>query len=603
MDNMHMVSKMKRKKYNYEAAYVQRPGVLQTPGGRLFAVEAAPASEVELLLYAPGAARPFQTIPMPAEGRLGALFAVLVDIPDDECPLYTFRIDGREITDPVATQIAAGGAVRGQKCPRAVAAATALSEERPLALPWTETVLYKLHVRGYTMGAASGARKKGTFQGLAEKLTDICDLGVTSVLLMPCYEPSPGNDTNYWGYCDGFYFAPRNCFCATEQPAQEFQELVRAMHAAGLECLLEFYFPAQMPARKVVDVLRHWSLAYGVDGFHLLGEGDWLAAAQQDPVLADRKLLCERAQAATYDNVAIYDRRYMYAMRRFLRGDRDLDIGEVSAWLCRNRDDGVFRVNFFADQDGFTMADMVTYEGKRNEANGQDNLDGTDYNLSWNCGLEGPTRRRDISELRFRQLANAFALLAFSQGIPLLYAGDERMNSQGGNNNAWCQDNATGWVTWNRNAKTQALQALVQQFLCIRREHPALRQKQPLRMTDHKSLGFPDVSFHNRSAWVNDAAPAREGLGIFFFGPYAQPADSSLYLACNMGEQDCALALPKAPGHLRWEVAADTTGKEIDWTISGDDASVVLPAHSVQLLVSTGDTAGPDPEKRGEKDK
>ena len=224
--------------------------------------------------------------------------------------------------------------------------------------------------------------------------------------------------------------------------------MVHALHQAGIECIMEMYFPENTPSLQVVRSLWMWKLFYHVDGFHLMGDGVHQKVLEQDPILyGTKKMFSEIAGNADTENMlAEYNAGFKQDMRRFLKSDEGMISG---AEFHVQRNTGSFgTINYMANQDGFTLYDTVAYNYRHNEANGEDNRDGSEFNYSWNCGIEGATRKQAIRKMREQQMRNAFLMLLLSQGTPMIYGGDEFANSQAGNNNAWCQDNAVGWTDW-----------------------------------------------------------------------------------------------------------------------------------------------------------
>ena len=263
------------------------------------------------------------------------------------------------------------------------------------------------------------------------------------------------------------------------------------------------YFSGKEVPGFVLETVRFWVREYHVDGIHLTGYAPTVLLAK-DPYLADTKLWAlsweaEKPAAGEKKHLGEYNDGFLIDMRRALKGDEE----QMSSLIYRNRrnpaETGV--LNFMAGTNGFTMMDMVSYDQKHNEANGENNRDGSDYNYSWNCGAEGHVRKKKIQELRSRQLRNAMLLLFLSQGTPVLLAGDEFGNSQNGNNNAYCQDNEISWLNWNLNKWDQALLDFVKHVIAFRKAHPVFHMKQEPRVMDYLACGHPDISYHGVNAW------------------------------------------------------------------------------------------------------
>lgn len=619
-----------------QAGNPERLGVFRKHGGYNFAVSVPEKLPAELLLYRGHSHKPEKRIPLPEEERTGQISAVCVKGLEPGVWEYCYRIGGRTVTDPYARILRRLTGKKGENSGfRGVLDVPGAAMEKALDLPYENCIFYKTHVRGFTMRSSIESRYRGTFRGVQEMIPYLQKLGITTLMLMPVYEfeelPPSGEGQektpdqrlqeqvenpfapleeekprkipkNYWGYTGGLYFAPKASYSFSGKPSEEFAEMMDALHRAGIECVLEFYFRPDMPARTVLDILHYWRLNFQADGFHLMGEGNWIDAAAEDPLLKKTKLiyLCygedrleKNGQQQISRNLAELNMGYEELMRRFLKGDAGC--AEGAAWYLRRNSENCGYINYFADQDGFTMADMVAYEQKHNEENGEDNRDGNNNNYTWNCGAEGATRRQNIRLLRARQIRNAFLMLLTSQGTPMIYGGDEFLNSQGGNNNAWCQDNETGWLSWSKTKAAAKLQEFVARALAFRREHPVLRQRQPLRLMDYQACGFPDLSYHGERAWF---LPLEEGIpsfGVLLWGQYSlRPdgtEDDAVYILYNMYWQDRKFALPDLPEGMRWLLKGDS-GIEEGFYEDGQEKPVVceknkkilVPARTVMIL-------------------
>ena len=223
-------------------------------------------------------------------------------------------------------------------------------------------------------------------------------------------------------------------------------------------------------------------------------------------------------------------------------------------------------VRYLSNHNGFRLYDAVSYDVKHNEDNGEDNRDGTDYNYSWNCGVEGPTTRRKVMALRKRQLKNAWIFAILNQGIPLIYGGDEFGQTQKGNNNAYCQDNEISWLDWRRLRKNKWLYTFVQTLLAFRKSHPMLHCEKPLRMMDYLSCGYPDFSIHGQLPWKPDMRPASRYIGHMYCGRYAHfngAEDDFIYIAYNMHWEAAKVHLPVLPKGLVWVCEIDTADNAV----------------------------------------
>lgn len=514
---------------------------------------------------------------------------------------YNFYAGEKELADPCARLIHGNERWGKQISPR-VRCGLIREEydwegDQPLMTPLSESILYLIHTRGFTRHAGSGVEAKGCFAGVAEKLPYLKELGVTAVELMPSYEflelerpkePAAGAASmeearmrlmekpvqdqelriNYWGYKEGFYFAPKRSYSASERPDREFKDMVKALHRAGIEVIMQFYFPAEVKQTHILEVLRHWVVQYHVDGFHLMGVGIPMALLGTEPILAHTKLFCQDVpcgqiypggETPAFRNLALYHDGFLYAMRHFLKSDEDA-LGNALACLKRNpRQTGI--INYMTNYCGFTLADLVSYDRKHNEENGEENRDGESYNVSWNCGCEGKTRKRGILELRRQQMRNAMTLLLTAQGTPMIVSGDEFGFSRGGNNNPYCQDNPVSWLNWGLLKNNQDFFRFVKELIALRKNHPILHMEEEMRMADFLSLGYPDLSYHGEEAWRLDIDRLSRTAGVMYCGRYAgreEKADSFFYIAYNMHWEKHAFALPGLPEGLEWRVVCDT---------------------------------------------
>lgn len=470
-----------------------------------------------------------------------------------------------------------------------------------LHLAFSDMILYKLHVRGFTM-TAPGVRHKGTYLGVAEKADYLKELGINAVLLMPCVEfeerlvqeqgiydaKDAPERVNYWGYGqDSCYFVPKASYAA--EPAEvytEFKQMVKKLHQNGIEVLMEMSFQPTDNPNMILDCLRWWVSEYHVDGFRMvngalperflylcpelsgvkiLTGGDWTSDIQDglptELVRARRNRMrggmLERMNTTM---VAEYRDGFQCDVRRFVKGDEEM-VGRIFDRMLR-QNDGRGVINYVADNNGFTLRDLYSYDVKHNEENGENNRDGADYNFSWNCGVEGETRKKKIQKLRLKMQKNALTLLFTAQGVPMLYAGDEFGNSQQGNNNAYCQDNPLGWVSWKEMRQYRELFEFTKKLIALRKEHPVLHNPLSLRGMDYVSCGCPDVSKHGTKAWYPDYSNYSRALGILYCGRYAptgqNTTDCSIYLAANMHWEPHVFDLPKVFDGEEYELSLVT---------------------------------------------
>ena len=287
-------------------------------------------------------------------------------------------------------------------------------------------------------------------------------------------------------------------------------------------------------------------------------------------------------------------------MRRFLKGDEDTLHQALRRMRCNPVQNGV--INYITSYEGFSLADLVSYDRKHNEANGEDNQDGNPYNASWNCGVEGPTRKRTILQLRKRQMKNALALLLFSQGTPMLTAGDEFGQSREGNNNPYCQDNEISWLNWKLTEKNKDFLDYTKELIALRKAHPVFHQSRELTLMDYAACGYPDLSYHGKDAWRLMADRLNREAGLMYCGRYAPKdraqEDDFFYIAMNMHWEPQRLALPDLPAGMRWEKVLDTQGDVVETQADPLIKSITVPGRCIQVLESTG-----NPVRKGKKRK
>jgi isoamylase len=475
----------------------------------------------------------------------------------------------------------------------------------PVRRRYSDTIVYELHVKGFTMRHPGVPEElRGTYAGLAHEsvIGYLTDLGVTAVELLPVHQNVPESFlparglTNYWGYNTIGYFAPHNGYSAAARAGRpggqvaEFKAMVDALHAAGLEVLLDVVFnhtaeagamgptlcfrgldnPAYYrldPAdpgsyidttgcgnslnagnprtlQLIMDSLRYWITEMHVDGYRFdlaptLARQDgsfetvsaFFDLVSQDPVVSPAKLIAEPWDVGQFDSYDLgrfpalwreWNGKYRDSMRDFWRS-HPTGIGEFATRFCGSSDlyGGAERrqptasVNLITVHDGFTLRDLVSYDGKHNEANGEDNRDGTDDNRSWNCGAEGPTTDPDILALRERQSRAMLTTLLLSFGVPMLLAGDEAGRTQQGNNNAYCQDNEITWVDWSSQDKE--LLDFTRRLIAFRNEHPVFRRRRYLAGVEATELGWFTVEGTPMTGadWAN---PGALSLGIYLDG-------------------------------------------------------------------------------------
>ncbi len=610
-----------------------KDGILHCPGVRKlgddinFTVAVPDKKRCSLLLYQKGSEEVAASIPMGRSVRFGDIRSLAVEKLPTELYEYNYLIDGQVVTDPYAWGIAGREVWGASQKKEKILRGRLLFEDydwdgdAPLHIPYEEIVAYSTHVRGFTKHPSSKVKAKGTFAGVMEKIPYLKELGINQLELMPVYEfdevqkkqsamPYLSDQTeeirlNYWGYTYGFYFAPKASFSATGNPVREFKDLVRQRHRNGIEIILEFYFMKGTKARLILDCIQHWVLEYHIDGVHINRDQVPVEILAQEPLLSYTKIMTDHFQIdeiykekekPSYRNLAEYNDGFMTAARRFLKGDE----GQLLDFTARaRRNPGKHAViNYMATHNGFTMMDLVSYDEKHNEANGENNHDGVDFNCSWNCGEEGPSRKKRVLQMRYRQLRNAFVLLFLSQGTPLVYGGDEMGNTQSGNNNVYCQDNELSWINWKLGKTGSFLPKYVKKLIAFRKAHPVFRQRKELQMADYLSCGYPDVSYHGKRAWYGDFEVPSRSVGILYAGDYVEAdsdgkgQDAYFYVTYNMHWTPQEFALPSLSGKQMWYKSVDTSVEE-DMGICPDGQEILLeeqrtitvPERSIVVLM------------------
>lgn len=532
------------------------------------------ASRCQLCLYRQGRKQKIAMESMAASG-LQDIFSVMLSGRDVAGRLggleYDFLIDGEHIVDPYAREISGRDSfgkpkknIRG----RVVFSDFDWTGENWKKLEEHEMVLYQCHVRGFTRHGSSGVEAPGTFDGLREKVPYLKELGINTLLLLPVYdfdecmkddEGSPIDKVNYWGYAgDAYYFAPKVGYSSRKISATaELQMLVKTLHQNGMNLILDMYFEGKSP-EYILYCLRYYAFHFHVDGFRVNQQAMDTTWIRQDPFLSHVKILGNswREQPDDKGRAICYEMNdgFLVDARRFLKSDE----GQVEKFYhhFKHQRDGIGLIHYITQNNGFTMRDLVSYDKKHNEANGERNMDGTEYNYSWNCGFEGPSRRKAVCMTRERQERNAFLMLLLGMAAPMLLAGDEFGNSQKGNNNAYCQDNATTWLDWRLLEKNQKTFAFVRELLAFRRKHPLYHQERRLTGMDSQGRGAPDVSCHGREPWVTDFSYYSRDLGILFYGGYY--GGKSLYFVFNFHWDEHEFYLPVVDGSKTWKVVVDT---------------------------------------------
>ena len=624
--------------FRTEPAYMTSPGVTVTNDGIIFAAVFREALPCGIVLYHVSDGSTVK-IPFTNDCRLGSLYSVRVTGLDPALWGYRLYAGERTFLDPSARQLLS---VKAGKEEIAVSGFYYRPDDRLVPdrsfvpVPWQDELIYSFHVRGFTMNAPEGVLHPGTFQGAAERIPYLQSLGVTAVEIMPLYELyEPENDNeaprtmeealrlypvsvdgmpvrdldhvsvNYWGYGRGYYFAPRRAYATAQYPGgpqKELADMVDSFHRAGIAVYLQLFFTASESSEVQSQIGRYYVTHYNVDGFRLMGHIADLNGFASDPLLSDTRII---AGAFPYNEILREDTRnpgsgvisianradcsgeFSDLIRHFVKSDDYALHPFLRAFLGVPAGHG--NIHYVCSSNGFTLRDLVSYNERHNGANGEGGLDGRENNISWNCGAEGETDREDVLTLRRGQIRNFLTLLFLSQGTLLLSAGDECLNTQGGNNNPYCQDNETGWTDWPDTKESAELTEFVRKLSAFRRAHKVFRMDRPFTGTDSLACGFPDLSFHGAEAWKPDFSDFSHTIGICLCENYCEDREETelIYIAVNMHWVPQPLGLPKVLPRRQWAVVIDTSQEDafLQEPLVEDDQhfSIVRP-RSVKIL-------------------
>ena len=508
-------------------------------------------SKCSLLLYKKGTNIPEKRIPLEGKSAKGLMRSVAVYDLNSKLYEYNYEIDGKVTIDPYAKELT-GHKEFGTTEDLETHSVRGVvhyedydwEDDKKPDYDYSDVVAYSLHVRGFTNDSGSKVRHKGTFKGVEEKIPYLLDLGVNQIQCMPVYEFEEINSlkTNYWGYGKACYYAPKMTYAGKKGPVRELKDMIKACHKNGIEVILEMPFGSEIIPQSVIECLRFYMIEYHVDGFVVNPYRIPWEMTTNDPYLRGVKLIRKEDD-------------FQNTMRRFLKGDEAMVPDVIRNLKHIAVKDGC--CNYITAQTGFTLKDLVSYDGKHNDANGERNEDGPLYNYSWNCGIEGPTRKKNVRDLRRNQILNAFVLLLMAQGTPCILSGDEFGNSQNGNNNVYCQDNELSWINWNKKKGKEELYQFVKNLIAYRKAHKVLHRCDELTGTDRQGYGIPDVSYHGDSAWVTPDYVASRVLGVFYSGKDID--DTDIYIAYNMHWEEHDFALPTIKDKKEWHVVLDTS--------------------------------------------
>lgn len=555
--------------------------------------------------------------------------------------------------------------------------------DKPINRPLNESIIYEVHAKGFTAGKNSNVKNPGTYDGFIEKIPYLKELGITAVELLPMYEFDEYENTNinprtgermknYWGYSTLSFFAPKASFAADKAPGAvvtEFKRLVKEMHKANLEVILdvvfnhtaegnehgvaisfrgiensiyymlvgshkEYYmnysgcgntFNCNHPIVRtfIIDCLRHWVLDYHIDGFRfdlasiltrnpdgsIPGLPPLTNAIAEDPILSKTKIIAEPWDAGGAYHVggfpggrwAEWNDKFRDEIRRFWRGDEKASTGAATRitgssdlYTISGRTPN-HSINFVSCHDGFTMNDLVSYNHKHNEENGEENRDGTDSNWSYNHGYEGPTANPFIEKMRNKQMKNFMLTLLISQGTPMLLGGDELRRTQRGNNNAYCQDNDMSWFDWTLAETNSKILDFTRKAINLRKNHAVFKRN--TFFLGQRAGSVPDIQWYNADGSNPDWNNLSRFLAFCLFGQYCKNADGNadndFYIAANTDRQDIMVTIPTPLPNKKWYLLADTSD-DSDNSIMEEDKieqlreqeHYVIPANSLIILIA-----------------
>ncbi|MCR4650825.1 MAG: hypothetical protein K5662_03625 [Lachnospiraceae bacterium] len=513
-----------------------------------FAVVIGDAKKCGVILYNKSNHRETR-ITFKPNNRIGNIYCILVSGIGYTDYEYSYFRDDEVFCDPYSKRII--GNDKWGKTPRTLRGGLVKTNDFkrkcPDMLKYSDSYFYLLHVRGFTRHPSSGVKAPGTYSGVVEKLPYLEELGITTIEIMPSYEFIEFEDKrkknneevidpygelapklNYWGYKKGYYFAPKASYATPgKNPVEEFHAMVEAIHDRGMEIIMQFYFPRDVKQAMILEALKYWVVEYQIDGFHLCGDNIMLSLLGTEPLLANTKLLYNGVPVneiygnsrPTYKNLAVCNDDYMYNIRRFLKSDE----GQLESVIMNMRwiDERIAGVHYITGSNGFTLMDLVSFDRKHNEENGENDRDGNPYNASWNCGVEGSTRRKTVNRLRRKQIRNAIVFNMFTESTPMMLAGDEFGNSQKGNNNPYCLDNNVTWLNWKDIDRNSDILSFTRQCIAFRKEHGILHMDKSLKMSDYESKGVPDLSYHGEECWRIEGDMLTRHFAMLFAEDYS----------------------------------------------------------------------------------
>lgn len=696
---------MTKGKFSTGPGYPLPMGAFLKPEGVNFAVFSRHAETVTLVLFKSGTEDPCAEIRLdPKINRTGHIWHILLHDLDTNLR-YGYRMSGpydpkgaghffsekKLLLDPYAKALTGGSEWGVAYCRTGLCTPLSTFQrrcciigdefdwegDRPLNIPLEQSIIYELHVRGFTRHASSGVNHPGTYQGVVEKIPYLKKLGITAVELLPITEfneqeiinhnPFTGERLkNFWGYSPISFFAPKAAYAVNGRngnQVREFKEMVKALHRAGIEVILDvvfnhtaegggdgpvisfrgldniIYYLLDPQSREylnfsgcgntvncnhplvrhlIMDCLRYWVIEMHVDGFrfdlasvlgrdqqgNVLSNPPMVEKIAEDSILADTKIIAEAWDAAGLYQVGSFSTNRRWAewngkfrddVRRFLCGHNDI-VAPLATRIAGSadlyQDDGrrpCNSINFITSHDGFTLYDQVSYNEKHNLANGEENRDGGNDNISWNSGSEGPTDNVTVAGLRHRRIKTFAAILMLSQGVPMLVAGDEFGRTQQGNNNAYCQDNEISWLDWQLAEQNHGLLRFFTQLIGLRKRHPVFHRTD-FFPADGQS---PEIEWQATTPGRPDWSPACKALAFVLHGTTAGVRrDDDFFVMLNGGHTPATFIIPAPPSGRLWHRLIDTAApspRDILRETQGQpvrDASVAVANLAAMAFIS-----------------
>ncbi|WP_147613551.1 glycogen debranching protein GlgX [Treponema pectinovorum] len=686
-------------------------GAVYADGGVNFCVFSRNATAIELNLFKKSDdSKPYKTILLDSKiNRTGDLWHVFVAGLKPGA-LYLYRVFGpfepsqghrfdskRYLYDPKAYALTEGSLFKNEtpcspcpleKMPKCVVVDHSSYEwngDKPLSHPLNQTIIYELHLKGFTASKTSNTRHPGTYRGAIEKIPYLKDLGITAVELMPVQEFDEYENTNvnpqngkrlvnYWGYSTVCFFAPKASYSSNKKNGQcvnEFKDMVKAFHKAGIEVILDVVFNHTAEGNEngvslnfrgfdnsiyyqlvanhknyylnfsgcgnslncnhpvvqdyIIDCLRYWVREMHIDGFRfdlasvmsrdekgfLTSEAPLPRRISEDPVLRDIKIIAESWDAAGAYQVGSFpggrwcewNDKFRDSIRQFIRGDENFStqaatrISGSSDLYQPSHRKPIHSINYVCSHDGFTMNDLVSFNYKHNEQNGEENRDGTNSNFSFNNGFEGETSNPKIESTRLIQIKNFFVALLLSQGVPMFLMGDEVRRSQGGNNNLYCHDSESAYFNWNNRIKNAELFSFVKALISLRMRHRVFTRTDFFEGQKSASDISPaDITWFNYDGLTPDWSKMNKFLAFRLGGGAGNgklEEDCDFYVAFNTNIHDITVRLPLATVGKKWFRVLDTSiegkgcivGAGNEEEILNQEKYVIL-SNSVVVLVS-----------------